>query len=75
MAVGMIITCDKCGESYDEGKTSHFICDGGKALREKEKALAAFNAMPVDKRLEFLFKSTERILEKLHDMRFDGPIG
>ena len=59
MAVGMIITCPKCGLSYDEGRGRHwqYHCD---AELEKQagvdREVAEFNAKTIDERFEILFR-------------------
>lgn len=70
MAVGMIITCTICGKTYDEGKESHWDCDGGAALREEEQALNDFKSMSVDDRLEFLYWQNTRLKKRLQNMNF-----
>lgn len=67
MAVGNIITCAACSESYDDGRTSHIYCDGGQALRDKEEAVAIFNSMSVDDRLEYLFRALQSLTDRVEE--------
>lgn len=75
MAVGMIITCETCGKSYDEGRTMWHECDGGAALREIERSVAEFNSKSVDERLEYLYRESLSLRKAVRNIPFDGQIG
>ena len=62
MAVGMMVKCEKCGESYDEGNGYHpAYCDNGKAREAEKKELGEFNNLPIDKRLEVLYMRMSKL--------------
>ena len=71
MAVGMIVTCDKCQKSYDEGKSNHYDCDGGQSLVDKEQAVDIFKSMSVDDRLEYLFRALQSLSDRVDNQRED----
>jgi hypothetical protein len=81
MAVGIIETCERCGESYDSGEAfqrdghSWAYCDGGAKLRRKEKDLKEFNSKTVDERLEELYNRLIDAEEGLRNVPYYGPIG
>ena len=78
MAVGMIIECERCGTSYDEGKGGHWQYQCDVVLERQADAdvkLAVFNARSIDERLEIIYKALVSVKQQIRDMPFDGPIG
>lgn len=76
MAVGMILTCSKCGKSYDEGKTIHYAyCDGGAAIKKAQKDFKKFMALPAPERWKYIFETLEELKEDVDNIPYNGPIG
>lgn len=76
MAVGMILRCDVCGKSYDNGKGPHgAYCDGGEELRTDEADLERFNALDRDDALEEVYIRLRRLERAFSGIPYDGPIG
>lgn len=76
MAVGLIVKCEKCGKSYDSGKTRYIIgCDGGAALAAEQRDLDEFNRLSIEQRLELIYKRLRAFEKDVNQIPYSGPIG
>ncbi len=70
MAVGLIQQCEKCGDTWDDGKEGHYFCDDYKIALKQERE--RWSEMTVEEKCDWLKAEIERVRDEIP---FNGPIG